>query len=470
LKTLIFIFSFLIVSGLALSQNTSFDKWYDFGAAETGYCVQQTPDSGFVVCGFQGISLFSSKMVVMKTDKNGILQWDKLIGDGSNDQFTYHIINCTTGGYAVVGYKTGASFVRDIYVVRLDNAGDTVWTKQFGTNLIEEGTCIVQTPDNGFAISFWDENDSTGILKIDVAGNIQWWKHFYLYNGANFKNIAVTAAGDFILAGVAIIPAGNFQGIVMKTNSIGDSIWVKNYCNPGCWSDFYELQETNDGNIIAAGMLSPSALWGMYIVKLDSNGDTLWTRYHPPVFTDEMTSIQQCTDGGYIVGGTTYDPATSDPSMYLAKVDQFGDTIWTKQFGGPDADYGYFVRQTFDGGYVSVGTTTNWDPTGAGIYLVKTDSTGAVITGVDENFNNGNLDFNIYPNPTTGEIYLRFDAQSDCTIQVGNQIGQIVFSKVLKNSSNSEILIDLSFLKSGIYYLKIDDKKSRAVKKLVKID
>jgi hypothetical protein len=270
IKTYTFIF-FLFVSGITFSQPTTFEKWYDFGAAETGYCVQQTPDSGYVVCGFQGIGMFSSKMVVMKTDKYGTLQWSKLFGDGSNDQYAYYIINCKAGGYAVVGYRTGISFVRDIYVLRLYDSGDTMWTKQYGTTAIEEGTCIQETADSNFVISFVDDNDSTGILKIDSNGNLLWWKKYYLYNGAYFKNIALLSSGNFILSGVTIIqPSSNVQGILMRTDSLGDSIWVKDYGNLSD-EQFFEAQETEDGNIIVAGISGEAAsggMWGSYLLKI----------------------------------------------------------------------------------------------------------------------------------------------------------------------------------------------------------
>ena len=470
MKNIFLILSLLITSELVYSQNISFAKWYDFGAAETGYCVQQTPDSGYVACGFQGLGAFSSKMVVMKTDKNGVLQWGKLFGDGSNDQYAYHIINCSAGGYAVVGYRSGPGFVEDIYVLRLNNAGDTIWTRQYGTPLVEEGNGIVETADKGFAVSFWDENDSTGILKIDSAGNFQWWKHYYLFGGANFRNIALTTSGDFIMAGVAIIPAGNYQGFVMRANSIGNLIWTKSYGNPSRWSDLYEVQETSDGNIIAGGMMSPSTLWGTYVLKLNAIGDTIWTKYRPPLYDDEMTSIEQCNDGGYIVAGTTYNPTTSDGNMYIEKLDQYGDTIWTKQFGGANTDYGHYVRQTNDNGFILVGMTNNWDPSGAGIYLVKTDSTGMLVTGINE-LSANNFDLSIYPNPSTGVIYFKFDLQSKYTLEVINETGQVMLSKeFFEKNSNVEKTIDISFLQSGIYFLKIQGERSSVVKKVVKID
>lgn len=471
LKKIFFILSLLIASELVLSQNTSFEKYYDFGAAETGYCVQQTPDSGFVVCGFQGISLFSSKIVVMKTDKNGILEWNKLFGDGSNDQYAYHIINCSAGGYAVVGYRTGIGFVRDIYVLRLDINGDTLWTKQYGTPFIEEGSSIKETADSGFVISYIDDNDSTGILKIDSVGNLLWWKKYYLNNGAYFKDVATLSTGGYLLSGVVQTGAGLLsQAILMRTDSVGDSLWVKTFGGIG-GDEFYEAHQTIDGNLIAGGISGTTVItpYNIFLVKTNMNGDTIWTNSFGSPLEEGGYSISNCQDGGYIIAGiVTQASSSSQYDLYLAKADSNGDSIWSKQYGGALSEYGHSVQQTFDGGFVFCGTTGSLDPDGAGVYLVKTDSLGSMIIGIDE-LAKENLELSIFPNPTDGVIHLRFDILSDFEIEIINELGQIIFSEKIGDTS-PEKSIDISSFQNGIYFLKVQGKQSYGVKKIIKIN
>jgi hypothetical protein len=469
MKPLLIFFTLFLSTLKLVSQNTQFEKYYNFGAAETGYCVQQTPDSGFVVCGFQGISFFSSKMIVMKTNPNGILQWSKLFGDGSNDQFAYHIINCSSGGYAVVGYKTGAGFVKDIYVLRLNSLGDTIWAKQYGTPAIEEGSSIKETQDSNFVISYFDGNDSTGILKIDSIGNLLWWKKYKIDSGAYFKDVSILSLGGYLLSGVVQTGAGLVsQAIIMRTNLNGDSLWTKKFGGIG-GDEFYEAQQTMDGNIIAGGIsgTSVSSPYNFYLVKTDLNGDTLWTKHIATSLNQECSSLQQCSDGGYILSGTTYP--SGDANVLLIKTDALGNVLWSRSFGGALPDYSFFVRQTNDGGFVLTGTTA-LDPDGAGVYLVKTDSVGFVPTGIYEIPSLQNINFTFYPNPTTNLIYLKFEEEEDYGINLIDNSGRILFSdKISRSNSLAENSIDLSSFQNGIYYLQIKSAKASNTKKVIKI-
>ena len=99
--------------------------------------------------------------------------------------------------------------------------------------------------------------------------------------------------------------------------------------------------------------------------------------------TDEGSSVQQTTDGGYIIAGRTYSLlagrtysyGSGGYDVYLVKTDNDGNKIWQKTFGGENDEYGHSVQQTSDGGYIIVGST---ETTNAGddVYLIKTDAHG----------------------------------------------------------------------------------------------
>jgi hypothetical protein len=443
----IFLCLFLFSISNVKAQSVVFEKFYDFGAAETGFCVQQAPDSGFVVCGFQGLGLVSAKMLAMKTDKNGVLEWSRLFGDGSNEQTAYHIVNCSLGGYAMVGYRTGPGFVSDVYVVRLDNNGDTLWTGQYGTSIIEEGTCIQETPMGDFVISFWDENDSTGLLKIGPTGNLLWWKRYY--SAGFFKHISLLSSGGYLLSGVLNTGAGLLsQGYLMRTDPLGDSLWTRHYGGTG-GDEFFEAQETSDGNIVAAGIRAADLVspYNYYLVKCDMNGDTLWTNYVASAENQECYSLHQCSDGGYALCGTSY--AGGDAILYLVRTDSMGDTAWTKGYGGPDSDYGYFVKQTYDGGFIMSGSTNNWDPTGAGVYLVKTDSSGFAPTGVIS-LTGGNTHFSLYPNPASSFVTFETDLKNskDVNFTLYDMLGRAVLNAEITQVRTS---VSIEGLSPGVY-------------------
>jgi Secretion system C-terminal sorting domain/Domain of unknown function (DUF5122) beta-propeller len=453
-----------LLTTLCNAQQISFEKGYDFGHSETGNCVQQTPDSGYVITGRQNIGFSTAKMIIMKTDKYGILQWTNFMGDGTDQRYGNFVTNCITGGYAVTGFIAQPSFSEDIYVIRLNNNGDTIWTRHYGTPNVESGTCIKETLNHDFVISFAN-GDTTGILKIDSVGNVLWWKKFFLYTGATFNSIFELPTGGYIVAGAAGTgPPNLIQGIVMRTDSVGDSLWLKQF--GGIAGDqFYEAHQTLDGNIVVAGISAPNvaSTYNSYVLKLDLNGDTIWTKRFGSG-DDECRSLGLCNDGGYVVTGTIYYNGTDN--MFITKLNSSGDSLWTKEFGGPDSG-GNFIKQTSDKGFIITGNTFVLDPNN-GVYLVKTDSMGRTTVGINEP--NKSIVFSAFPNPTKDVVYVKIEEYEDFTIIVMDEMGRMLYeTKVSKNNVNSPNKIDFTAYDDGIYFVQItDENKNTTNKKIIK--
>jgi hypothetical protein len=157
----------------------------------------------------------------------------------------------------------------------------------------------------------------------------------------------------------------------------GDTLWTRTYggtlIDRGTFA-----QQTTDGGYIVAGYTSSFGAGGndVYLVKTDANGDTLWTRTYGGSSADEAQSVQQTTDGGYIIGGTTYSFGHGGYDLWLLKTNADGDTLWTRTYGGSGEDKGYSVQQTSDGGYIIAGYTESFGAGYRDAYLVKTNDNG----------------------------------------------------------------------------------------------
>ncbi|MBL7191850.1 hypothetical protein ISS30_09140 [bacterium] len=124
----------------------------------------------------------------------------------------------------------------------------------------------------------------------------------------------------------------------------------------------FSVQQTSDSGYIIAGYTTSygAGYYDVYLIKTDALGDTLWTKTFGGNSGDGGSSVQQTSDGGYIIAGYTGSYGAGYADVYLIKTDANGDTSWSQTFGGSDWDYGYSVQQTTDGGYIVAGYTYSY--------------------------------------------------------------------------------------------------------------
>ena len=189
-----------------------------------------------------------------------------------------------------------------------------------------------------------------------------------------------TSDGGYIITGsTSSFGNGSNDVWLIKTDSQGDSIWTKTF--GGTHQKGKSVQQTTDGGYIICGTREDIPEIGdVYLIKTDSQGDSIWTKTFGGVENDEGYSVQQTTDGGYIITGETNSFGNGESDVWLVKTDSQGDSLWTKTFGGNEQDGGSSVQQTIDGGYVIIGYTD--DPFVNGgvedLFVIKTDGNGNI--------------------------------------------------------------------------------------------
>lgn len=184
-----------------------------------------------------------------------------------------------------------------------------------------------------------------------------------------------TTDGGFVIAGrTNTLGSGSYDIWLLKLDSAGDTMWTETYGGADRelgWS----VEQTPDGGYIIGGGTETYAVGGedFYMVRTDSAGDVLWTQVYGGVEDDELESLTQTPDGGYVMTGKTNSFGAGNGDFWVLKTDVAGDTSWAKTYGGAASDRPYEVRPTSDGGFIVAGWIGD---NGFDVYAVKTDASG----------------------------------------------------------------------------------------------
>jgi len=361
----------------AFSQQT-WRRTYGGSNDDQGYSVQQTQDGGYIVTGeTYSFGAGAWNVYLIKTNASGDTLWTRTYG-WSDGHLGNSVQQTSDGGYIIAGTYHNLEFGwDDVYIVKTNAAGDTLWTRTYGGAWNDQGYSVQQTSEGGYIIAGWTNSFGAGVylIKTDASGDTLWTKTYGGSNATHGYSVQQTLDGGYIVTGTTSY--GNGDVYLIKTDASGDTLWTRTYGGTN-WDLGNSVHQTSDGGYIIAGFTySFGPGWpDVYLIKTNASGDTLWTRAYGGTDYNVGNSIQQTSDGGYIVAGTTSSYGAGSFDVYLIKTNATGDTLWTRTFGRTGDDRGYSVQQTTDGGYIVAG----WN--GYDVYLVKTDTNG--FAGVEE--------------------------------------------------------------------------------------
>lgn len=242
----------------------------------------------------------------------------------------------------------------------------STWVKVFGSSANENANCIRETWDGGYII-VGEKIYEVWLIKTDTDGNIIWDKFFGgSYDDGNF--VQQTTDGGYIIVGStgSYGVNGSIDVWLIRTDANGNELWNKNY--GGYIRDYgYSGQQTYDGGYILTGRTESYgvSLGDAWLIKTDAEGNKIWDKTFGAYGSDYMRSVQQTSDGGYILCGTI-SYGGSEQNGWLIKTDANGNKMWEKIFYTGSSNSGYSVQQTLDGGYILFGTNL----------FIKTDAYG----------------------------------------------------------------------------------------------
>jgi hypothetical protein len=185
-----------------------------------------------------------------------------------------------------------------------------------------------------------------------------------------------TTDGGYIITGYTKSFGNGGEDIwLIKTDSNGNEEWNQTFGGSE-YDRGYSVQQTTDGGYIITGYTGHYSQRDAWLIKTDSQGNEVWNRtFEWGECSEEGYSVQQTDDGGYIITGQkgtrSFYALLCRSDLRLFKTDSQGNEDWNKTFGGSGYDVGYSVQQTDDGGYIVTGYTESIGNGGDDVWLIK---------------------------------------------------------------------------------------------------
>ncbi len=363
-------------------------------SADNGWSVQQTTDGGYIVAGStKSFGAGDRDVWLLKVYANGTEDWNSTFG-GSSADLGNSVQQTTDGGYVIAGetYSYSASSEEgDGWLLKVYANGTEDWNSTFGGSASDYCWSVQETTDGGYIVagsteSFGADGSDAWLLNVYANGTAKWTTTF----GGSFydygDSVQQTADGGYIVAGsTESFGAGGSDVWLLKLYANGTEAWNGTY-----GGSFYEygrsVQQTADGGYIIAGETysSGAGLSDVWVLKAYANGTENWNLTFGGSSYDFGGSVQQTTDGGYIVAGSTQSFGAGGSDVLLLKVAATGTEEWNRTFGGSSADRGRSVQQTTDGGYLIAGETNSFGAGDYDLWLLKLEREPAELYTVED--------------------------------------------------------------------------------------
>jgi hypothetical protein len=423
-----------------------------------GISALQTADGGYLLTGSieQGNDW---NFYLQKTAANGGTVWERSFGMGRYDGGGY-LAPARDGGYVLAG----TVWTKDMYLLKISAGGDSLWSHEYGRQMTDNCTAIEPTVDGGFLLAGYRQTGLTVlegmILKTDANGDSLWSRIFDSEHVEAFHAVRQTPDGGYILSGQTNdSSAGGYDVWLMKTDSMGNTIWQRIY--GGLGNDiFAHVQLCPDGGYIVAATTTSYGAGGedIWLLKTNAQGDSLWSKSFGGTSDDETHSVRSLPDGGFVIGAHTASYG-GDDQFWLIRMNADGDSLWSRVFGTAGAEWCNDVLATTDGGFALFGAVSLLNMHQAA-FLLKTGPDPLLSAGASFSLPPSSFTLSNYPNPFNSSTWVSFDLPKagSASLKVFDVLGREV--AVLRDgpmpAGSHRLLLDGTGLASGSYVLRLD--------------
>lgn len=333
------------------------------------------------------------------------------------------------------GQFTGS--VEYTFLVKTNYKGDTLWVKKYNQlpNMVSVQS-VIQLADSNFVLTgYGGSAHQVILLKVDKKGDVIWCKMYGNSSGQSAESVLSTSDGGLLINGAdyAVI----HRGLLMKTDAIGDTLWVKTN-DTTCDATFKGITEFNNGGYAVTGNFWSNVTIhsGIYLEKLNNSGDTLWTKVYSSNVGLNSFFVKPTIDGGCILFGELYTSGQYD--LFVLKTDSVGNAMWARSYGGINDEHATDIKPGNDGGYILCGYTNSFGNGNNDGYLLKIDSIGDLLWS------------KTYGGTQTDNLRQVCEAIDNGYVAVGNYSGSSSYGYLIKTDSigdtdcNSQIAATLT--------------------------
>lgn len=365
--------------------------------------VVSCADGGTAVAGYsRSWGDGETDVLVYKLNSNGERQWAKVYGvfDGVSNSMAYGIAETHDGSLVVVGEKRiystwdnfnlTSSYRYNVWVLKLDAHGNEIWSKTLGGTDYDRANAVVTDTDGGIIVaghtqSFYADGSNPPahakkelwIIKLDKDGNVQWQKLYGAKYGSDGATALVRVQGGYVVCGFTSSYSaggvGDYDAWIMKLDGNGNMLWSRTV-GGSKFDQANAVIETSSGDILVAGestAVSGNGSTDFFVLSYDKDGRFKWSRTYGFAGFERARAIAETPGGNFIVAGYSDSIGAGNKDAWLIKINSSGLMLSSQTIGGADCDEAFAVTRTTDGHYVVAGNTASWGAGGVDTWVVK---------------------------------------------------------------------------------------------------
>jgi hypothetical protein len=351
-----------------------------------GNCLALADDGNLIIAGYNTTtSKGYDATLVLADPTNGDTIWSRRYGGSYSDAF-YSVIKSNDAGIIATGFSNRASAGSPSMVVVITDAnGKLIKSKTYGGTYYSQGFCVQAAADSGYVVAGYIQKSSNNdrdiyLVRINDSGDTLWTRTigakssdaYDTVNDAAYSIIPAPGGGYYLTGSLNGYNQNGGKVFLMKVSASGDSLWARTY-GTGIG---YSLTITQDGGVAINGTLEQGTNTDIFLMKTDTAGNMLWNKVFIGSGYEYGATMVETSDGGFAITGITDSKGAGYQDVYLIKANSSGDKVWDQTYGGSDIDQGYGLIELGTGELSITGLSNSG---GSYIFLNRTSADGTQI-------------------------------------------------------------------------------------------